>query len=368
VHVGILIGHFPPGAFGGAELQAEGWAARLAARHRVSVITRRDPATQPERELRDGFEVHRLPVSSVPLWRTAADLGAIARSVRALRPDVLLCFQTFVSGWAGVRAGAPLGVPVLTWIRGEDEYRLDRPLHRRWLHPRVWERSAAVLVQSPQNRVDLLRAIGRWAPSRAARIQSRLHVVPNGLDLPAGSGAPGGRVLSVGRLIREKGMDLVIDAAARGGLPLTIAGEGPERAALEARALASGGDVRFEGHVPRHRLATLYGEARMVVLAARTGEGLPNVLLEAMAHQRPVIATPCAGTRDLLVDGVNGLLVPPGDAGALAAAMTRLAGDTALAGRCAERARETVERYGWDAVQPALESVLERCARDVAGR
>ncbi len=96
------------------------------------------------------------------------------------------------------------------------------------------------------------------------------------------------------------------------------------------------------------------------MLAARRGEGLPNVLLEAMACARPVIATPCAGTRDLLVDGVNGLVVAPDDAPALAAALRRLASEPGLAERLGTAARRTAEGFAWEKVRPRLESVLER--------
>ena len=106
MNLAILIGHFPPGAFGGAELQAEAWARRLAARHRVTVVTRRVPHGLPPSERRDVYEIVRLPVSRVPLLRTAVDLNRIARAVGAIgpRPDLMLCFQTFASGLAGVRA------------------------------------------------------------------------------------------------------------------------------------------------------------------------------------------------------------------------------------------------------------------------
>jgi glycosyltransferase involved in cell wall biosynthesis len=90
-------------------------------------------------------------------------------------------------------------------------------------------------------------------------------------------------------------MDVVLEACAIARRPLVLAGSGPERAALEARAVALGAEVRFAGFVGREALATLYQEASVVVLAARRGEGLPNVLLEAMAHGRPVVATACAG-------------------------------------------------------------------------
>ena len=365
MHVAILIGRFPPGVVGGAEIQAESWARHLADRHRVTVITRRDPAWQAERESRDGFEVVRVPVSRVPVWRTAADLAAIDRAVRALepRPDVLLCFQTFVSGLAGVRTGRALGIPAIVWIRGEDEYRLGRSHVNRWLSPRIWAAARGVLVQSEQNRVVLLDEMAAHAPGDLAAVRGKLDVVANGLELPPPPFSLGSRVLSVGRLIADKGMDTVIDAVAAGSGALTIAGDGPERAALESRAGALRMDCRFEGFADRARLARLYGDAGSVVLASRRGEGLPNVLLEAMAYARPVIATPCAGTRDLLVDGVNGLLVPPGDVAALASAIGRVRADAAFAGRLGAEARRTVERFAWDVVRARLEDVLERWSR-----
>jgi glycosyltransferase involved in cell wall biosynthesis len=85
----------------------------------------------------------------------------------------------------------------------------------------------------------------------------------------------------------------------------------------------AGGDVRFAGFVDRAALGELYRESSCVVLASRCGEGLPNVLLEGMAHARPVAGTPCAGMRDLLADGANGLLVAANDVAALRAALER---------------------------------------------
>ena len=366
MHVAILIGHFPPAAYGGAELQAEGWAKRLAKRHRVTVITRADGARPPGRERRDGFDLVRLAVSHVPGWRTLGDLIAIERALAALepRPDVALCFQTFISGLAGTRAGGRLGIPAVVWVRGEAEYRLGNSGLRGWLSPGVWRAAAGVLVQSETNRVELLRELERHAPADVARVRARLEVVENGLELPQPSPVPAsGPVLSVGRLIADKGMDVAIAACARAGVPLVIAGEGPERGALEALAARLGADVSFAGHLDATALARHYSAARGVVLAARRGEGLPNVLLEALAHGRPVVATPCAGTRDLVEDGVNGLLVPPGDAAALAGALARLTSDAAAAQRLASAGHASVERFAWARVEPRLEAALERWSR-----
>lgn len=367
MNLAILIGHFPPGSFGGAELQAEGWAQRLSAAHRVTVVTRRDTASQCERETRDGFDIVRLRVSRVPVWRTLADLHAIERAVAALepRPDLLLCFQTFISGLAGTRAGRRLGVPAVVWIRGEAEYQLRASRRHGLFSPGVWSAAAGILVQSEANRSGLLAELEHVAPARVPGIRGKLAVVENGLDLPEPTPVPtAGPVLSVGRLIVDKGMDVVLGACAQWeGSRLIIAGDGPERAALEehARQLGAGErfEARFDGFLDRTVLAGRYREASAVVLAARRGEGLPNVLLEAMAHGRPVIATPCAGTRDLLADGANGLLVPPGDAGALAGALARLRDEPGLAQRLGSAARATAVHFDWRCVQPRLEAALE---------
>jgi glycosyltransferase involved in cell wall biosynthesis len=370
VNLAILIGHFPPGPFGGAELQAEGWAKRLARRHRVTVVTRRDPAGAPERERRDGFDVVRLPVSRMPVLRTRLDLRAIDRAVAALdpRPDLMLCFQTFISGLAGVAIQERRGIPAVVWVRGELEYRLSGSLRARWFSPSVWGRAAAVLVQTEGARRELLDELRRRGVRHAAAIEPKLSVVPNGIDLPPPPGRRGARILTVGRLIPEKGMDVVIDAAAGVQGLLTIAGEGPERERLEARVRHHDLDARFEGHVSRERLSELYDQAACVVLAARRGEGLPNVVLEAMAHGRAVVVTDVPGSRDLVRDGIDGLVVPPGDPRALRDALARLAHERGLADRLGAAARVTAEAYAWESVEPRLEALLERWAARPAGR
>ena len=362
----ILIGRFPPGALGGAEHQAEGWALRLSDRHRVTVVTRRESPGERTDERRDGFDLIRLPVGRFPVVRAFQDAANIARVVESLdpRPDALLCFQTFVSGYAGVRIQKRTGIPALVWIRGEGEYRLAQSPGARAMHPAVWRDARTVLIQTEEGGAALLRELERHAPAVRRVVEPKLVVVPNGLDLPERRAVtpppPRGPILSVGRLIPEKGMDLAIDAALALSAPLTLAGAGPERARLEARANHARADVRFAGFVPHASLARLYAESRCVVLAARHGEGLPNALLEAMAWGRPVVATPVAGVRGLVRDGENGLVVPA-EAGALAAALRRLGDEPDLAARLGAGARATAESYAWANVRPRLETVLEWC-------
>lgn len=366
MRLALLIGRFPPGHVGGAELQAEQWATRLARRHDVTVITRRHRADEPAQERRAGpdtsYDIVRTALPHVPVVRTLADVLAIGSAVRGLpqRPDLLLCFQTFVSGAAGVWLQSRLGVPAVVWVRGEGEYRFAGSRRARLVGPRVWDRARGVLVQSAacgSALVDELRPLGA---ERARRVESKLAVVPNGIALPAERAPGGDAVLVLGRLIRDKGVDTVIDAmAALPGVELLVAGDGPERAALEARAADRGVRATFLGVVGRDQLGSVFARARCLVMASRFGEGFPNVLLEALAWGVPVVATPVGGITDLVTDGHNGLLMPVDDPTAVTAAVTRLRRDDDLVAQLVSAGREIAESYAWDAVEQRLEPLLD---------
>ncbi|HET7225494.1 MAG TPA: glycosyltransferase family 4 protein, partial [Candidatus Eisenbacteria bacterium] len=341
MNLALLIGRFPPGV-GGAELQAAEWAARLARRHHVTVITRRLPANLPACERRDGYDVRRTPVVPVPGLRTVLDLRACAAVVDGLdpRPDLLLCFQTFVSGWIGVRLQRRYGIPALVWVRGEDELRVTGSARGRQ-SPGVWREATGVLVQSETQRTALLAAARARDPGLARDVEGKLAVVPNGVVLPPAVTPPGQAVLGVGRLIADKGWHDLIAALAGRGIPLVLAGIGPERAALETLARARQVDVRFQGFVGRERLGALLEGARCVVLPSRRGEGFPNVVLEAMAHGRAPVVTPVSGGGTLVRDGEDGVVVRSGDVRALGEAVERLTRDPALAARLGATARAT---------------------------
>jgi glycosyltransferase involved in cell wall biosynthesis len=162
-------------------------------------------------------------------------------------------------------------------------------------------------------------------------------------------------LLSVGRLDPEKAPDMLLKALALlekrtpGRYRLTIVGDGPLENQLRAEADRFGDAVRFRGHVPNGpELFELYRASDIFVHVART-EGLPQVLTEAQAAGLPIVATDVGGVRAGLGDGAEGLLVPPDDPEALAAAITRVASDDDLRAVFKElglaRARElTLER------------------------
>ncbi|MGA2320070.1 MAG: glycosyltransferase family 4 protein [Solirubrobacteraceae bacterium] len=155
---------------------------------------------------------------------------------------------------------------------------------------------------------------------------------PPGLEGGPPAGAP--YALVVSRLAPEKGIDVAIDACRIAGIPLVVAGEGPERRALRERA--AGQDVRFVGPVEDAQLDRLRMGAAIALAPSRSAETFGLAAAEAMAAGLPVAASSVGALPELVA--LEGL-VPPGDAGALAGAIGRLAGDRAAGARGLQRVR-----------------------------
>jgi len=128
-----------------------------------------------------------------------------------------------------------------------------------------------------------------------------------------------------GRLSAEKGVEILLHAAALARLPLLIAGDGPQAEGLHVLADRLGTNVRFHGKLGKNELTSLIRSARAVVLPSLWYENAPMGLLEAYALGRPVIASRIGGLPELIREGETGATVPPGDIESLAATMTRFA-------------------------------------------
>ncbi|HLK10440.1 MAG TPA: glycosyltransferase family 4 protein [Candidatus Binatia bacterium] len=212
--------------------------------------------------------------------------------------------------------------------------------------------------------VDVVIAISegvRAALLRAGVDAARIRLVPSGVDPAALASPPAARaalraewevppdavlVLVLGALERRKGHAVLLAAAAAApGLRYVFCGDGGEMAALRRAAAPLGGAVQFVGF--RRDVAACLAAADVVALPSLQ-EGLGVAALEAMAAGRPVVASRVGGLGEVVLDGETGLLVPPGDAAALAAALARLGADPALrarlgaAGRARVLARYTV--------------------------
>lgn len=169
-------------------------------------------------------------------------------------------------------------------------------------------------------------------------------------------------ILFVGRLIDWKGVNILVSSMKKvrdtvRNARLVIVGDGPERKSLADRVKELGleDSVTFTGQVSGMELKDYYSRASVFVLPSITvnnqTEGLGVVLLEAMASGVPVIGSNTGGIPDIIEDGVNGLLVQPGDPKALADAIIRILSDLALADRFREAGIKTVsERFSWDRI------------------
>ncbi|MGH7516844.1 MAG: glycosyltransferase [Gemmatimonadales bacterium] len=244
----------------------------------------------------------------------------------------------------------------------------------------LMNRNVRLQVRAVGAGVHRYLTVSRHVRDRLAAIglpERKLRVVPNGID-PAPFTQPADPMLRTGlagspdrpvvftaaRLSSQKALDVLLSAAAL--VPeavFVIAGEGPERAALEARAAALGITERVRLLGARHDVAELLAACDLFVLPSLV-EGLPLSVLEAMAAAKPVVATRIGGTDEAVVDGKTGILVPPGDPGALAAAIHTFLADPERARRSGEAGRDRVRarftaRAMVDGVTAAYEELLD---------
>ncbi|HMR30436.1 MAG TPA: glycosyltransferase [Geminicoccaceae bacterium] len=216
--------------------------------------------------------------------------------------------------------------------------------------------AADVVTANSRGAVETMRA---WMPA------SHLAYVPNPLRVPPDPGTrrsrSGPRFISVGRLVPQKRVDLVIEAFARldglDGWTLEVLGDGPERSGLDSLVALRGiaARVRFHGHVDP--FSHLY--ASDIFVLASDFEGMPNALLEAMAcGVVPIVNDATPGPLEFVEHDVTGLVVPAGDLGALAGAMRELATDELRRARLAAAARERMEELALDHVLETWAGVL----------
>ncbi|MFM8304352.1 MAG: glycosyltransferase family 4 protein [Actinomycetota bacterium] len=357
-----------PGRQGGMSRHIEEVYARLAERgHRITVYCHRALAGSEHR----GMRIETVPViPRSPLDRFSYSMAA---SVKAARADVdVVHYHSYAnSGWS-----------FLPRLRGRT---VVMTLHRlEWLDEKWGPSGRAVLRANAwiTNRsADAFIAVSHdfeeYARARVPRRSAVVHI-PNGVtmpdriedDAPAQLGyVPDGFLLAVSRLVPEKGLDVLLDALDRiagdGGpsaLPVAVAGRArqatPFSTALAARAEAAHPPVRLLGVQPGPVVHGLYRGARALVAPSRR-EGNPLTVIEAMAHGLCVVASDIPPHRELLGDA--GILVPVGDAAALADALRRVSADPAEAHALGARARARIEQggYRWDGVALRTEAALE---------
>jgi len=242
----------------------------------------------------------------------------------------------------------------------------------RFLQARICDFAAVVTAQSPAVKEITERVLGLNGKTRIA-------VLPNAVDVTRFSMAssPPARnrsVLFVGNLIKRKGVDVLLRSmtilvASFPDVTLTVVGGGPEKRDLQnlARDLGVSAQVSFLDEVDDKTLASLYQSSAVVVLPSYS-EVFGVVILEAMAANRPVVATATVGAMSIIADGTSGLVVPIGDAQAIASAIASLFSDYGSAVAIARQGHQLVlAKYSVDAVSEDLERLYRSATRSSNG-
>jgi glycosyltransferase involved in cell wall biosynthesis len=378
---------------GGQNVHVAALSEALAKRgHHVTIYTRRDATELPAR-VRVGrrFEVVHVdagPARHVPKDELLPFMGELADGVArdwGHRPPDVVHGHFWMSGVAALdaarRPDSGYRVPVIqtfhalgTVKRRHQGAEDTSPQERRWLEPGVG-RSADRIIATCSDEVFELKAMGINT--------GKISIAPCGVDLdvfaPTGPVAARGRshrILSVGRLVPRKGVDLVIralpylKAAGFDDVELLIVGGGGDSGALHAdpevrRLLALADElgvqdqIVLEGQVSRGEMPGIFRSADAVVCAPWY-EPFGIVPLEAMACGVPVVAAAVGGLRDTVVDHATGLHVPPRDPEAIASALAMLLGNPDLRAELGDAGqRRARARYSWDRVAAESEKAYQ---------
>ena len=356
-HIALIITALGPG---GAERVMTSMANHwIREGHYVSILTYEQPAADSYYDLDQRIKVIRLDLEDYPsstmqgIWQTGRRILALRRALRELHPNIAIAFLTRVN-IATVLAATGQRVPVIVSERNHPD-RQHLNWFWRWLRDRTYRKAASIVCQT-----DGARAC--YPPS----LQEGAKVIANPLRPIRRAKAPLAKreLVAVGRLTKQKGFDLLLRAFAditddHPSWTLTIWGEGTERPKLEflCKKLGLADNVRLPGVTAGH--GDWVDQAGLFVLSSRY-EGLPNVLLEAMAAGLPVVAFDCPlGPADLIDHGQNGILVPPEDVPTLAKSLAALMSDETERARLARNAEGITKNYQLETIMAKWSRLLD---------
>lgn len=350
---------------GGAEELVLNLVRRLPGRFTPHVCCIRSAGPIGEEIRRAGVPVSVLGLQ--PGVRRPLDIWRLQRHVRALRPHIVHTVLVAASLY-GRLAARLARVPV---VIGTEVNVYARKPARHVLAERLLMRGTDAVIVSAQAVRDFYVAQLRTDPRKVEVIHNAVdwaQVEPSSArsTVRAALGLPADALVAgiVARLAEQKGHDVLLDAVAGepalASLHLLVVGDGERRAAIERRAAALGLGARTRFAGARRDLGDLLHAMDLFVLPSRW-EGLPLALVLAMGAGLPVVASRVGGIPEVVRDGETGLLVPPGDAAALGAALARVAGDPALRARLGASARAFVRpRFGADEYANAVADLYDR--------
>ena len=372
----MLNNEYPP--IGGGTATANYYLVREFAQRGLTVdmVTSTPSRDQYEvQQVSEAVTIYRVPINNHNLhYQTERELLTfMVRAIFKVRELMRDRCYDLCHAWSAVPAGLVAwlfrygrGLPYIVCMRGSDVPGYD--IRYRWLYPfikpiirTIWAGAAV----STANSYELKQLALRTLPCLP------IEVIPNGIDVdsfkpgPArtsGDAAP--QVLCVARLVERKGITDLLEAAAQvraagRRFRVRLVGHGDRAKFLRRRCTELGLDdvVEFVGYVKHFDIPRIYAEADIFVLPS-LNEGMPNVVLEAMAAGLPIITTYTGGTSELIRG--NGIIVPMRTPGAIAKAITELLDDVDLRASMGRRSRQIAESLGWSYVADGYQALYDR--------
>ena len=374
MNVAIIISNYYP-YIGGAEIFAQEIAQRLVKDgHRVDVITGRWDRNLPQLEVINGVSVYRINLLKFRRLGSIAYpppmLWKLLLLNRANHYDLIHSIGEIAACEVGTIGKKLMQRPHLMTLQGG--------YLTKGFRNRLTEIVVSGFVKWNLRNADVVHAISQKLAQNARRFGAkRVVVIPNGVNGSIfksmdrkklreqyGFSIDAKIVVSVARLVPVKGLDYLIKAVSLllqtdNKINLLIIGDGSQRAELEEliSELKLDNRVRLMGTIPHEQIAGFLNQADVFVLPSLS-EGLGIAIIEAMACGIPVIGTNVDGIPDIIKDNDNGVLVPPGDAEALAGAIDKLLQDEELRGRLVVRGLEEVEqRFQWKNIYQQVRQV-----------
>ncbi len=369
----VINSEYPPIGGGAGNACANISRCLVSLGHEVNVLTAHYNDL-PFLETREGVTIHRIFALRRRQDRSGAleQLSFIASAsiksltlVRQTHPNVTLAFFGMPSGAVAWIIKKLYRIPYIVSLRGGDvpgfrpyDFKVFHKIIGPFLRV-IWHGASAVIANSN----------GLYELARAFDPTVKIPIIPNGVDVLLFDPGPRvwspPRLLSVGRVVYQKGIDLGLRAlAGLSGLDWEwyIAGDGPQLETLQALAheLGIAERVHFLGWQSRAELAKWYYQSNLFLFPSRH-EGMPNAVLEAMAGGLPVIATRIAGNEELVVDDITGVLVDAENVESLRDGLNRLLAKAKMREQMGLASRKRVEQeYSWEMVARQYSEYLEK--------
>ena len=352
----ILVSFFPPEALAGTEIATYNIARHLAEKgYEIHIITSLN-SELPQYNFEQGFFVHRISYRNIRFLGLPSYWLKIFLKVKKINPDVVHS-QDVIMGIPGLIIKKLMRKPYLVWARGQDIYQPE-PLFKYIF--KVVIMNADFVVALTKNMMDVIQK---------NYDRRDVIVISNGIDLEKFRNIPkiikreNKCVIYVGRFRSVKGLTYLIQAMKiinnhDSSIRLVLIGKGPEEAKLKnlVKELNLDEYIEFKGQIPNENIPGYLADSDVFVLPSLS-EGFPNVVLEAMASGLPIVATRVTGLSEIILDGINGLLVEPGNSKEIARKILFILSNDDFREKIIENNKLKALDYSWENVITILEKI-----------